>query len=96
VKGSYGERVFALALMESDSRLAQFDVLSAVIQKPASSFEQYHALVATMLILDRLSAAERKRLSRTLNTMLRSLPKDSDRAAIVHRVINELKRMTYS
>jgi hypothetical protein len=42
--GGAGKRAFALALMESEPELAQFEVVLKMIRGSLSAFEQYHAL----------------------------------------------------
>lgn len=90
--GSDGNRVTALALIESDPRLASVDVLVNAIVDSRSAFEQYHALVATERALDHLSAEDRSRVRETVETLLAGPlgEKSSDRRTVARRIMERL------
>lgn len=66
--GSAGKRAFALALMETEPLLAQFDVVWKIIRGSLSAFEQFHALrVMGQLVKDSMTTTrQRQRLLRAL------------------------------
>lgn len=64
--GSAGKRAFALAVMESDVGLAQFDVVLDMIPNSLSAFEQYHSLKVMQQLVGKSTAKERRRLQRVL------------------------------
>lgn len=91
--GSDGDRMVALALVEADPRLAQTDFLVDAINAGRSSFEQYHALVATERALAHLSPADRERLGEAIERLLAGPvgEKSSDRRTVARRILHALQ-----
>lgn len=61
-----GQRLFALALMESRPALASLDVVAPLIETSVSAFEQYRALHVALRLVSALAAADRARLRSVL------------------------------
>lgn len=91
--GSDGDRMAALALIEAEPRLARVDLLVDAIEHSRSSFEQYHALVATERALAHLSAGDRERLRVAVETLLAGPVGEtsSDRRTVARRILGELR-----
>ncbi|SKB07536.1 hypothetical protein [Aeromicrobium choanae] len=91
--GSDGDRIAALALIEADPRLASADVLADAIGDSRSTFEQYHALVATERALEHLSSTNRVRLGAAVETLLAGPvgERTSDRRTVARRILEELR-----
>lgn len=86
--GSDGDRITALALVEANPRLAQVDFLIDAISNSRSSFEQYHALVATERALEHLSVEDRERVRAAVEALLAGPlgERSSDRRTAARRV----------
>ncbi|MFF0267466.1 hypothetical protein [Kribbella sp. NPDC004536] len=65
-EATHGSRIVALALMESDLRLADFPSVLSAIRNSRSAFEQYHALTVANMMADSLSADAKAQLRQTL------------------------------
>jgi hypothetical protein len=85
--GNAGQRVFALALMESEPRLAQFDLITFLIENSLSAFEQGHALKVASQFVGGLSATEREQLLAVLaRERKRHITPGSDREALARKI----------
>jgi hypothetical protein len=62
-EGTEEERITALAMMQADRELRDFDGALATIQDSRSAFEQYHAMRLTASMIDDLDQAQRHRLA---------------------------------
>ena len=91
--GSDVDRIAALALVEADPRLARADFLSDAITDSRSTFEQYHALVATERALTHIPAAGRERVREAVETLLAGTLGDtsSDRRIVARRILEEFR-----
>ncbi|WP_427892661.1 hypothetical protein ACQHIV_07130 [Kribbella sp. GL6] len=67
-EGTPASRMAALALMETDLRLADFPSVLNAIQSPRSTSEQYHALTVANLMATSLAADDRSRLQQALES----------------------------
>ena len=63
---SEGQRIVALAAMQTGADPAQFDLALDAIENSRSAFEQYHGLLAIDSTLDRLTPQQRGRLREVL------------------------------
>jgi len=92
--GSDGNRMVAIALIQSDPRLATADVLVDAIGETRSSFEQYQALVAAEQAADRLPDADRARLREVVEALLAGPlgQRSSDRRTVARRLLERLSR----
>lgn len=90
--GGDGDRITALALIERNPRLASAPLLVDAITDSRSSFEQYHALVATDGALDRLPAEDRARVRQAVESVLAGPlgEKTSDRRTLARRILERL------
>ena len=92
-RGTDGERVYALALMQEDERLRDFAVSLEVIEHSRSAFEQYHALYLAELMLPALTTDQRRELQAMLtekpgNAAL--ITRGTDRYRVVQRILSRL------
>lgn len=62
-EGSDEERVTALAMMQANRELRNFEAALAAIEHSHSPFEQYHAMLLTALMIDDLDATQLRRLA---------------------------------
>lgn len=92
--GTDGNRIVALALLESSPHLATADVLVEGIRDSRSTFEQYHALTATELALDHLSPQDRARVREAVEQVLAGPlgERSSDRRTVARRLVQALGR----
>ena len=91
--GSEGNRIVALALLESNPQLATDDVLVDAIGHSRSTFEQYHGLVAAEAALDELSPPGRAAVKGAVESVLAGPlgEKSSDRRTVARRVLERLR-----
>jgi hypothetical protein len=101
-EGSAGARVTALALMEGNPGLRNFQAMLDAIEGPRSAFEQYHGLLlAEMMVFDsepRLTKGECAELAAVIKRALRrsrlrastAASRDSDRKVIGERILKKL------
>jgi len=94
-KGTDGFRIQALALMQGDVGLADFDVALDVIQYPLSPFEQYHGIVLAqrMLAAGVLQAPQKERLKSVLQTQRNDsrFPPGSDRWRLSQMILDSIE-----
>ena len=64
--GSDEQRITALAMMQAQPALWEFDAVLAAIRDPRSAFEQYHAMLLAKQMLDDLSVEQRQGLAEVL------------------------------
>jgi len=64
--GSDEQRIIALAMMQAQPTLREFDALLATIKDPRSAFEQYHAMLLAKQMLDDLDVEQRQSLAEVL------------------------------
>lgn len=90
--GTDGSRIAALALVEAAPRLATADLLIDAIGDSRSSFEQYHALVATERALPYLRPADRSKVRATVKTVLAGPlgERSSDRRTVARHILDDL------
>lgn len=62
-EGTEDERVTALAMMQANAALRNFDAAMEVIERPRSAFEQYHAMLLASEMVDDLDEPLRQRLA---------------------------------
>ena len=65
-RGTDGERMYALGLMQEDERLRDFAVSLEAIEHSRSAFEQYYALSLAELMLPALTKDQRRELEAML------------------------------
>jgi hypothetical protein len=87
-KGSEGERIAALAILEELPALHVFSPIKGALTAPRSNMEQYHALVAAEASIPYLTTEERK----TLRSILHELDGTvgGDRQRVLKRVLAAL------
>jgi hypothetical protein len=92
-RGTDGERIYALGLMQEDERLRDFAVSLEAIEHSRSAFEQYYALSLAELMLPALTTDQR----RELNAMLTKQPGNAalirpgtDRWIVAQRILSRL------
>ncbi|MEU6260844.1 hypothetical protein [Streptomyces sp. NPDC047043] len=67
-EGSDEERVTALAMMQANRELRNFEAAVAAIEHSHSPFEQYHAMLLTALMIDDLDATQLRRLAEIIKS----------------------------
>jgi hypothetical protein len=92
-RGTDGERMYALGLMQEDGRLRDFAVALEAIEDSRSAFEQYYALSLAELMLPALTKDQR----RELDAMLTKRPGNAayirpgtDRWTVTQRILSRL------
>ncbi len=89
--GSEEERITALGMMQARPELRDFDAALAAIEHARSAFEQYHALVLVVDMVDGLDAARRSRLGEVLRTVRATrLPRGGDRWQVSEQILGRL------
>jgi hypothetical protein len=91
-EGSDQERITAIALMQEDSRLRDFDGALAAIKDPRSHFEQYHALLLLREMLYGLNADQKQRLADTVREVNQHLEPGGDRMFLSTQILTSLER----
>ncbi len=93
-RGTDGERMYALGLMQEDERLRDFAVSLEAIEHSRSAFEQYYALSLAELMLPALTKDQR----RQLEAMLTKLPGNAayirpgtDRWIVAEQILSRLR-----
>ncbi|HVQ90327.1 MAG TPA: hypothetical protein VMU51_04765 [Mycobacteriales bacterium] len=91
--GTDEERITALAMMQAERGLRDFDGALAAIQHPHSAFEQYHAILLTASMIDDLDPTQRHRLAEIVKAE-RGLRfrLDSDRWRLSEDLLRRLSR----
>jgi hypothetical protein len=86
-----GNRIAAIALMQGNLSLASATITIRAIERPRSSFEQYHALrVAEAMVARDSATPEAHELSAAVSQMLQDEqlgPKGSDRRTLAARIL---------
>lgn len=92
--GTEGNRIVAIALIESDPRLATATVLTDAIAHSRSAFEQFHALSAAERALASLSAEDRVAVLQAVESVLdgRLEEATSDRRTVAQRILERSRR----
>jgi hypothetical protein len=93
-RGTDGERMYALGLMQEDERLRDFAVSLEAIEHSRSAFEQYYALSLAELMLPALTEDQR----RQLDAMLTKRPGNAayirpgtDRWIVAEQILSSLR-----
>jgi hypothetical protein len=89
--GTDDERITALAMMQAQPELRDFDAAVAAIEHSRSAFEQYHAMLLASMMLDDLDPDQRVELARVVRAV-RGLRfrGDSDRWRLSERILRQL------
>jgi hypothetical protein len=66
MQGDDGMRLVALALMEGNPRLADFEIIREAVTNSKSAFEQYHGLAAAYKMIPALTSDQRAELARAI------------------------------
>ncbi|GAA1124578.1 hypothetical protein GCM10009630_23120 [Kribbella jejuensis] len=92
-EGTHGSRIVALALMETDPRLADFPSVLNAIQNSRSGFEQYHALTVANLMAASLSADAKAQLQQALESddVRSKWEGDTSRASLAATILDRLR-----
>jgi len=92
--GTEGRRVMALALMQGDASLADFDIVLNAITDSRSAFEQYVALGVANLMVASLNPAQRTHLSEALesDSVRQKMAEDASRSRIASRILDRLRQ----
>ncbi|NVK80340.1 hypothetical protein [Streptomyces morookaense] len=93
-RGSEGERVYALALMQGAPDPAHLDAVLDSLTRSRSAFEQYQSLVAAELLTPYLAQPERNRLAAALRTQLAPggfVARSSERSRLAERILRVLE-----
>jgi hypothetical protein len=91
--GTDGNRIYALALMQEDERLRDFDLSLEAIEQSRSAFEQYYALSLADLMLPRLTKDQRRELETLLTTPRGHavhIKPGTDRWTVAQRILSRL------
>jgi hypothetical protein len=90
--GSDEQRIIALAMMQAQPALQEFDAVLAAIRDPRSAFEQYHAMLLAKQMLDDLNVEQQQSLAEVLKDE-RSLrfPYDRGRRRLSQAILGNLK-----
>jgi hypothetical protein len=96
MEGGAGARVFALAVMQADPDVRDFDVLLDAISHSKSAFEQYHALLLAqkMLTDNALDEAQQHALASVIETQRRPggyIIPGSDRWALSEAILTKIR-----
>ena len=92
--GGAGQRAFALALMESEPKLADLDLALDLVASSLSAFEQYHALKVAHQLVKTSTAKQRRRLLRVLATERgRHVKPGTDREALARQIERAVARL---
>jgi hypothetical protein len=88
-----GKRAFALALMESEPDLAEFDVVVKMIRTSLSAFEQYHALKVIQRLAPTATPNQHRRLLAVLVAEReRHITPGSDRELLARQIERAVAR----
>jgi len=92
--GTEGRRVMALALMQGDASLADFDIVLNAVTDSRSAFEQYVALGVANLMVASLNPAQRTHLSEALesDSVRQKMAEDASRSRIASRILDRLRQ----
>ena len=90
--GSPEARITALALMQGNPRLRDFDALVDAIAESESAFEQYHGLRLAEMMVAELTTGQRAELSAVIGRVLRSFRtrRDVERRELGKRILSAL------
>lgn len=86
------ERITALAMMQANRQLRNFEAVLAAIQRPRSPFEQYHALRLAADMITDLDTEQRQQLTEIIASQ-RKLPRfqrDTDRWLLSELIVRRL------
>jgi hypothetical protein len=92
-EGHEGKRIYALALMQGSTHLADPQIVLDAIGQSRSAFEQYQALVLAGLVLPDLSSEDRARLRTVLDEQLGPsgyIGRSRNRRAVAEQLLDEL------
>jgi hypothetical protein len=90
--GSDEQRITALAMMQAQPTLREFDAVLAAIRDPRSAFEQYHAMLLAKQMLDDLNVEQQRSLAEVLKDE-RSMrfPYDRGRRRLSQAILDNLE-----
>lgn len=91
--GDDGERVYALALMQADPEVADFECVINAISESHSAFEQNHGLRTALAMLRHLNSAEKKQLVPIIRQQLvpdGHIARSTSRRQLAEKLLNAL------
>jgi hypothetical protein len=91
--GTDGNRIYALALMEADERLRDFETAMEAVEHSRSAFEQWHALYLALLMLPTLADEQRRQLESLLTDRPANaahIKPGTDRWTITQQILGQL------
>jgi len=91
-EGSDEERITALGMMQAKPELRDFDAMLAAIEDSHSAFEQYHAMLLALRMLDDLSATQQGQLTDVVRS-IRGLRfrRDTDRWRLSEEILRRAR-----
>ena len=90
--GSDEQRIIALAMMQAQPTLREFNAVLTAVRDPRSAFEQYHAMLLAKQMLDDLNVEQRQSLAEVLKDE-RSMrfPFDRGRRRLSQAILDSLE-----
>lgn len=90
--GTEEERITALALMQASPELRNFEAALAVIAHPRTPFEQYHAMLLTLQMVDELDKDQARGLAETVEAQKSiRLRRDTDRMRLREEILRRTR-----
>ncbi|MEV8434923.1 hypothetical protein [Streptomyces chartreusis] len=91
-EGTDEERITALAMMQANPELRNFEAALATITQPRTPFEQYHAMRLAVQMVDGLDDGQARRLAQAVERQ-RGLRfrRDSDRAMLREEILRKVR-----
>jgi hypothetical protein len=86
-EGSDEERITALGMMQAKAELRDFDATVMAIEHSRSAFEQYHAMLLAVEMVDDLDANQRHQLAEVVNRARGRFRADSDRWLLSEEIL---------
>ncbi|MFI0794959.1 hypothetical protein ACH4OY_20060 [Micromonospora rubida] len=87
-QGSDGQRIAALAMMQGNAELRDFEAVLISISESRSAFEQYHALALAVEMIDGLSPVQRRRLVATVKAVRNfRFRRDTERWSLSEKIL---------
>jgi pimeloyl-ACP methyl ester carboxylesterase len=88
--GDDEERVTALVMMQAQPELRDFEALLAAIKRPATPFEQFHALLLADMMVDDLPVGDKQRLAEAVRSVRTiRFRADGDRWRLSERILHQ-------
>lgn len=90
--GTEEQRITALAMMQARPELRNFEATLAAITHPRTPFEQFHAMLLALQMIDELDREQARRLAETVEAQRGiRFRKDSGRALLREKILNKVR-----